>query len=138
MKMLPILLITISCFLIGTVNAQTSRIYVSRHGGKASLLSHNFKYKYSRYSYNPICDTLLGAGSGYSICQIPKGSYRINESTQVAYPIFSQAIKKSARRIRRLNRTSGEFYLSYKKKKVQVKFFNADDTGEADLLIVLI
>ena len=138
MKKFLFLILALSCFSTGIVNAQTTKIYVSRHGGKSNLVSNDFRYNYTKYSYNPGCDTLIGKGSGYEICQIPIGSYKINEGTQVAYPIFNKAINASAKRIKRSNKKSGEFVFKYQNQKVIVKFYNADETGEADLLIVLI
>ncbi|MFN0190045.1 MAG: hypothetical protein ACKVQV_15205 [Bacteroidia bacterium] len=138
MKKLLFLTFALCGFFIGMVNAQTTKIYVSRHGGKVNMLTGKIRYNHTRFAYNPGCDTMIGIGKGYSICQIPNGSYNINETTQVAYPIFNKAIKTSARRIKRSNSKTGEFVLKYRKQSVLVKFYNADETGEADLLISLI
>lgn len=138
MKKYLLLFIVLTCLFVEVVTAQNVKIYVSRHGGKLNTKTGVFAYNSSRYDYHPICDTLICSGSGYEICRIPSGAFKWNAGTSIAYPLFNKAIEEAPKLIREAQKESGEFILAYDNKRISIKYFKADKSGEADLLIEML
>ncbi len=125
------------CF-IATQNAgaQNNKIYISRHGGKKSFLTFG-KIGYNVYHFNNAgkCDTLLCSGSGYENCKIDKYIIKISKEDGKYYSLYNKAIHTVEKKIRKQKKYAGQFNLVLDNKTLSIKYYNADQKGNADMEI---
>jgi hypothetical protein len=135
--MKKIFLFLLMCF-VATQNAdaQNNKIYVSRHGGKKTLLTFG-KIGYNVYHFNNTakCDTLLCSGSGYEKCKIDKDIIKISEEDGKYYVLYNKAIRAVEKHSRKQKKDAGQFNLVLDNKTLSIKYYNADQKGNADMEI---
>jgi len=134
-------LILLMCFVaIQFADAQNNKMYVSKHGGTKKLMTFG-KYGYNVYRYNQsssICDTLICSGAGYEFCKIDKVIIKSNVEGKQKYTAFNRAIRATEKRIKKTKTTSGSFTMAFKKLNLSIKYYNADQNGNADIEIVIL
>jgi hypothetical protein len=137
MKKLVILLAFFLGIQVGF--SQTSKIYVSKHGGGKKFLNFG-KLGYNEYTFigdNGVCDTLICKGSGYESCKIDKNIMKLVAKDAKTYQTFNKAIDATSSHIRKTKTEMGSINLVIDKQKVLVTYYNANKNGESDMLIRL-
>lgn len=134
-------LILLMCFVATQfATAQSKKMYVSKHGGTKKLLTFG-KYGYDVYHYTPklnACDSLICSGAGYEYCKIDKQIIRINKENNLTYIAYNKAIRATEKRIRKTKTASGTFSMAFKKLNLSIKYYNADQDGNADMEIEIL
>lgn len=130
--------ILLSFLFSGSLFAQKPKVYVSRHGGKLNAETGAITYNFAKYDYNPGCDSLFFVGPGYSTCGIPEGAYKHSSETMAAYPLFNKAINVLPKLIKQTKKESGELNIVIDETILVVKYFDAEETGEATFTIELL
>lgn len=136
--MKKIIILLLLCFL-GTqfANAQNKKIYVSKQGGKPKLMRFG-KICYDEYHYtnnSETCDTLICRGSGFEVCKLDKNVYGRPVPDTKYYEMFNSAIHKAEKHIKKTNTKEGNLALVVNGAKLNVKYYNADKKGNADIEI---
>jgi hypothetical protein len=130
--------ILLSFLFSGSLFAQKPKVYVSRHGGKKNAISGDFSYNTGKYKFYPGCDTLIYFDPGYEPCRIPEGAFTFSRETMAAYPLFNKAIKVLPKLISQTKKKSGELNIVIDETILVVKYFDAEETGEATFTIELL
>lgn len=136
--MKKIFLFILMCFVITQyADAQSKRIYISKHGGTKKLLTFG-KIGYNFYHFNNAsdnCDTLICSGAGYEMCKIDKGIIKLSKEDGKYYALYNKAIRAAEKHSRKSKKVSGQFNLVLENKTLSIKYTNADQKGNTDIEI---
>lgn len=134
-------LILLMCFVATQfAEAQNNKMYVSKHGGTKKLMTFG-KYGYDVYHFtqsSTLCDTLICSGAGYEFCKIDKVIIKSNVEKKQIFKAFNRAIRATDKQIRKTKTDSGTFTMAFKKLNLSIKYYNADQNGNADIEIVIL
>jgi hypothetical protein len=140
--MKKITLIFLLCFVaFQNIGAQNKKIYVSKQGGKPQTLRFFKMGYYSAYYSNSSsqCDTLICRGSGLELCVVDKYVFGSkNMDVTKYYDRFNAAIRKTEKHIKKTKTKEGIFTYGNGAQQVNIKYFNADKKGNADIEIELL
>lgn len=125
-------LFTIALYLPALAQAQSRKMFVSKHGGEKRLLLLG-KVGYDNYYYHGAdagCDTLVCTGVGFETASISKSMFTVK--SEAAYvDIYNRLIRHTDRVIRKSKSTEGSFTCEIGHYKASVKYSKADYKKQA-------
>ncbi len=128
------------CFILTHhAPAQNKKLYVSERDGKSKVLLFG-KTGYNDYYYTSSsnCDTLICKGKGYERCRLDKSVFGKPVPETKYYDAFNAAIHKAEKHIRKANSRDGHFSFADKGVTFNIKYYNADKKGGADMEIEIL